>query len=81
MHFASKQRGDGGHNGLKDIQAQLNTTNYPRLRFGIHADEKSNTVDFVLGKWTNEEEKILPERLEKMVEMILSCRKGKKHHE
>ena len=64
---------DGGHNGLKDIQAQLNTTNYPRLRFGIHADEKkSNTVDFVLGKWTNEEEKILPERLEKMVEMILS---------
>ena len=26
---------DGGHNGLKDIQAQLNTQQYARLRFGI----------------------------------------------
>ena len=24
-----------GHNGLKDIENQLNTSNYPRLRFGI----------------------------------------------
>ena len=64
---------DGGHNGLKDIQAQLNTTQYPRLRFGIHSEQKqSNTVDFVLGKWTNEEEEKLPERYKKISDLILS---------
>lgn len=64
---------DGGHNGLKDIQAQLNTVQYPRLRFGIHSEQKNpNTVDFVLGKWTNEEEKLLPERYEKIADLILS---------
>ena len=64
---------DGGHNGLKDIQAQLNTTQYPRLRFGIHSTDKgANTVDFVLGKWTSDEAKALPERFTKIAEMILS---------
>ena len=64
---------DGGHNGLKDIQAQLNTTQYPRLRFGIHSTEKGgNTVDFVLGKWTSDEAKALPERFTKIAEIILS---------
>ena len=64
---------DGGHNGLKDIQAQLNTTNYSRLRFGIHSDEKGyDTVDFVLGKWTPEEQAALDERYEMIAKMIFS---------
>lgn len=64
---------DGGHNGLKDIQAQLNTTNYSRLRFGIHSEEKGyNTVDFVLGKWSTEEKKALSERCEMMIKLIFS---------
>jgi PTH1 family peptidyl-tRNA hydrolase len=64
---------DGGHNGLKDIQAQLNTTNYSRLRFGIHSEEKGyNTVDFVLGKWSTEENKALSERCEMMIKLIFS---------
>ena len=47
---------DGGHNGLKDIEAQLNTPNYPRLRFGIENEEKSfNQIDFVLGKFSADE--------------------------
>lgn len=47
---------DGGHNGLKDIEAQLNTPNYPRLRFGIKNEEKSfNQIDFVLGKFSADE--------------------------
>ena len=29
---------DGGHNGLKDIQAVLGTNVYPRLRIGIGSD-------------------------------------------
>ena len=64
---------DGGHNGLKDIQAQLNTTNYPRLRFGIHSEEKGyDTVDFVLGKWSSEEQTALKERYEIITKMIFS---------
>ena len=56
---------DGGHNGLKDIQHVLQTTNYNRFRFGI-SDEfsKGRQVDYVLGEWSSEENKLLPERLE-----------------
>ena len=64
---------DGGHNGLKDIQAQLNTTKYNRFRFGI-SDEfsKGNQVNYVLGEWDDEEERKLPERLRTSAELILS---------
>ncbi len=47
---------DGGHNGLKDIHAELGTTNYSRLRFGIGSEfGKGRQVDFVLGKWDKKE--------------------------
>ena len=64
---------DGGHNGLKDIQAQLNTSKYPRFRFGI-SDEfsKGNQINYVLGEWDEEERKKLPERLKKSAEAIRS---------
>ena len=64
---------DGGHNGLKDIQAQLNTTNYNRFRFGI-SDEfsKGQQIDYVLGEWEGDEVKNMPERLKTSVELILS---------
>lgn len=64
---------DGGHNGLKDIQDKLNTTKYNRFRFGISSDfSKGRQVDYVLGNWTPEEEKQLPERLEQSIELIKS---------
>lgn len=64
---------DGGHNGLKDIQEQLQTTHYNRYRFGISNEyEKGRQVDYVLGKWSEEELKKLPERLEKSVELVKS---------
>lgn len=72
--FRIKTKGsDGGHNGLKDIQAHLNTTNYNRFRFGI-SDEfsKGNQVNYVLGEWGEEELKLLPERMEKAGEAIKS---------
>ncbi|MGM0391760.1 MAG: aminoacyl-tRNA hydrolase [Bacteroidota bacterium] len=72
--FRIKTKGsDGGHNGLKDIQAHLNTTNYNRFRFGI-SDEfsKGNQVNYVLGEWGEEELKQMPERLEKAAEAIKS---------
>jgi PTH1 family peptidyl-tRNA hydrolase len=46
----------GGHNGLKDIQAQLGTDNYDRIRFGAGGDyPKGRQVEFVLGKWNDTE--------------------------
>jgi PTH1 family peptidyl-tRNA hydrolase len=64
---------DAGHNGLKSIQEQLNTQNYPRLRFGISAEFKDGQqVDYVLGKWDEVEKEKLPERIEKFSKACLS---------
>jgi PTH1 family peptidyl-tRNA hydrolase len=64
---------DGGHNGLKSIQSLLNTTEYPRFRFGISDEfKKGRQVDYVLGEWNEDEKVKLPERLDKSVEVILS---------
>ena len=64
---------DGGHNGLKSIQSLLNTTEYPRFRFGISDEfKKGKQVDYVLGEWNEDEKTKLPERLDKSVEIIQS---------
>lgn len=64
---------DAGHNGLKDIQAILGTDKYPKLRFGIGNNYlKGMQVDFVLGKWTEEEHKIVHRKIEKCLEVIES---------
>ncbi|MCU0361677.1 MAG: aminoacyl-tRNA hydrolase [Bacteroidia bacterium] len=62
---------DGGHNGLKSIQEVLNTTVYARLRFGIAAEfGKGQQVDYVLGKWNEEELKHLEGRIKIAAEAI-----------
>src|SRR5690554_5006123 len=64
---------DGGHNGLKDIQAKLNTQNYPRLRFGVGNEfDTGSQIDYVLGNWSEEEVLKLPERLNKVADAVLS---------
>ena len=64
---------DGGHNGLKNIQLLLNSTEYPRFRFGISDEfKKGRQVDYVLGEWNEEEKTKLPERLELGTEIISS---------
>ena len=45
----------GGHNGLKDIDAKLGTSIYPRLRIGISNNNKISKSDYVLGKWSSYE--------------------------
>ena len=72
--FRLKAKGsDGGHNGLKDIQSILQTTQYPRFRFGI-SDEfsKGRQIDYVLSEWSEEEKNQLKERLDASAELILS---------
>ena len=62
---------DGGHNGLKSIQEQLGTIDYPRLRFGIGGDfPKGRQVDFVLGKWEAGEIPTVAEKIIKSTEVI-----------
>ncbi len=55
--------GDAGHNGLKHIAQTLGGQGYNRLRFGIGNDfPQGYQVDFVLSKFTPEEEQIVDER-------------------
>jgi PTH1 family peptidyl-tRNA hydrolase len=64
---------DGGHNGLKDIQQVLGGSNYPRLKFGIGNDFHSGQqVNFVLGKWTSEEQ----DKLQKMIKKAAGATKS-----
>ncbi len=69
-------RGGGssaGHNGLKDIEATLGTTEYPKLRFGIGNNyPKGMQADFVLGKWRTDETEQVRLKIEKSVEVIES---------
>jgi PTH1 family peptidyl-tRNA hydrolase len=69
---------DGGHNGLKNINLILNSTNYARFRFGISDEfKKGQQVDYVLGDWDETEKLKLPERLELASEIIKSfCTAG-----
>lgn len=64
---------DGGHNGLKNTQLMLNSTVYPRFRFGISDEfKKGQQVDYVLGNWDETEKANLPERLDVAAEIIRS---------
>ena len=62
---------DGGHNGLKSIANLVNTQGYARLRFGIGNDfPKGAQVDYVLGNFSEEQVKAMPERLKVAVDAI-----------
>ncbi|SMP07190.1 peptidyl-tRNA hydrolase [Muriicola jejuensis] len=64
---------DGGHNGLADVQQTLQTATYNRLRFGLGSDfPKGRQVEYVLGRWNEEEDKALPERLDRCASLIES---------
>ncbi|MGP1461540.1 MAG: aminoacyl-tRNA hydrolase [Bacteroides sp.] len=58
------QGSDGGHNGLKDIAAQVGTQQYARLRLGIgHEFARGKQVDFVLDPFSADERPLLDETL------------------
>ncbi len=67
------QGSDGGHNGLKNINALLGTTGYARLRYGIGNDfSRGGQIDYVLGTWDEKEREELPALLDKGGEIITS---------
>ena len=71
--FRLKANGsNGGHNGLGHIQ-QLIGQDYPRLRMGIGNDyPQGGQIDYVLGRFTSEEQDVLQPSIDTAVEIIKS---------
>jgi PTH1 family peptidyl-tRNA hydrolase len=73
----------GGHNGMKSAIAHLGSQNFPRLRIGIGKpknaanDDNSQTVSYVLGRFSAAENKIMSLVLDFVVECAeLSLKQG-----
>ena len=66
----------GGHNGLRSLEASLDTSEYPRLRLGIGESADDDTVDHVLAPFTQEERKVLDPNLTRCVEACLAWLAG-----
>ena len=52
-------RGDGGHNGIKDIVLKTGSKSFLRLKIGIGKSSLMNTKDYVLGKFSGEDKNTL----------------------
>lgn len=72
--FRLKTKGSGGsHNGLNNIIEMLEHNNFPRLRVGIGSNfAKGFQVDYVLGRFSRDEEKLFLDRIPVAIEMIKS---------
>lgn len=58
--------GNGGHNGLKDIQAHLTTPDFWRLRLGIgHPGERNEVVNYVLKAPRREEQELIDRAIDR----------------
>ena len=63
--------GNGGHNGLKDIAAQLGTPNFWRLRLGIgHPGDRNAVVNFVLKPPMKEEFRLIEDNILDSVKLL-----------
>lgn len=62
--------GSGGHNGLKNIELYFKTKNYKRIKVGISNNKNIDTKNYVLGKFNNDDNKIIEESLNKIVNII-----------
>ena len=70
--YKIKQKGSsGGHNGLKNIELHLGTQEYKRIKIGISNNKMMDTKDYVLGRLSQEEKKLL-EEVENTVLTILN---------
>ena len=62
----------GGHNGLKDIIAHLGGDGFPRIKVGVggkpHPD--SDMADWVLGKFTGQDKKVMEEAIQRAADAV-----------
>jgi PTH1 family peptidyl-tRNA hydrolase len=61
----------GGHKGVTSVIQQLHTQDFARLRIGISRPQTGSTVPYVLARFTSEEQKALPEIIERSAEAAL----------
>ena len=60
----------GGHNGLRDIQNHLGTTEYARLRLGVGAPPEEGAVDYVLGRFRPSERPAVEEAVQAAAQAV-----------
>jgi PTH1 family peptidyl-tRNA hydrolase len=66
-----KGGGNGGHNGLKDISAQLGTQDYWRLRLGIgHPGDRNAVVNYVLHEPSRDEANLIQDNIDQSVKLL-----------
>ncbi len=71
-NFKLKEKGSsGGHNGLKNIELLLKSSNYKRLKVGISNNKNIETKDYVLGKFTKEDIEKINENLSIYKKVVL----------
>ena len=61
----------GGHNGLRDIQNHLGTTEYNRLRIGVDIPAAEEAVEHVLGRFRPSEKPVMDEAVAKAVQGVV----------
>jgi peptidyl-tRNA hydrolase, PTH1 family len=63
----------GGHNGLKDIERALGTSQYPRLRLGVDAPPpRVPQRDYVLGKFTPQQRSAVDQALSRAAQAVVT---------
>jgi peptidyl-tRNA hydrolase, PTH1 family len=62
--------GTGGHNGLESIIMHLGTEAIPRLRIGIGAAPSEGAVDYVLGRFFEEEIPVVEKTIERAADAV-----------
>ena len=69
-----KTKSPHGHNGVRDVEDMLKTNKFERVRVGIEnrADKSIQGEEFVLKRFTKDEQVILDEIVDEIVNVILS---------
>ena len=62
--------GSGGHNGLESVIVQFGNEEIPRLRIGIGEAPPAASVDYVLGRFFEEEKPIVRSTIDRAVEAV-----------
>ena len=69
-----KEKGtSGGHNGLKNIEQNLKTTEYKRVKLGISNNKEIDTKDYVLGTLSAKDKKIIKPLIDKAADAVLKA--------
>lgn len=69
--------GHGGHNGLRDIIAQLGSAEFHRLRIGIdHPGHKDEVLNYVLGKPSQPHRQLILEALDRAIAVLPELKTG-----